>query len=260
MLNFLRRKPPIDLASSTIWPALGRAMPLLAGLSEAEWNRLESRMNTFLAEKAISGAHDFELDETVLLTVAAQACLPLINLDDSAYRGWSDVVIYPASFISREAWRDASGLVHEGEQHVAGMARSDGPVLLSWPDSRRGPALDGRNVVIHECAHKLDMRDDSAANGFPPLHAEMDRAAWTKALSRAYADFSHKVANGFPVAIDPYAATDPAEFFAVVSEYFFELPHLLHLEYPAVYEQLRQFYRQDPGLRLPVIGVEEMEW
>ncbi|GLR11381.1 hypothetical protein GCM10007907_01710 [Chitinimonas prasina] len=259
MFNFLSRKPEHDPLANPAWPELGRQMPLLQGLSTEEWQRLEDRMRHFLSHKAISGAHGFALSQNRLLTIAAQASLPIINLDDTAYQGWHDVVIYPGAFVSREAWRDEQGLMHEGAQNVSGMARSDGPILLSWPDSRQGPALDGRNVVIHECAHKLDMLN-GRADGFPPLHAGMVQADWSRAFERGYQDFRRRVDYGEPVRIDPYGATNPAEFFAVLSEYFFELPHLLHAEYPAIYEQLRQFYRQDPGMRLPVLGLDENDW
>lgn len=259
MLQLLHRKPKPDPLASALWPAIGRAMPLLSGLTTDEWAKLEDRMRHFLTHKSISGAHGFELDQAKLLTIAAQACLPTLALDNTAYGNWQDVIVYPGAFVANTPWRDAAGLVHEGERALAGMARSDGPMLLSWPESRDGPALDGRNVVIHECAHKLDMLN-GAADGFPPLHGDMVKAAWTRAFSQGYQDFSAKVRYGAPVNIDPYAAENPAEFFAVVSEYFFELPHLLHTEYPAIYEQLRQFYRQDPGARLPVIGVAEQAW
>ncbi|GAB3258973.1 M90 family metallopeptidase [Chitinimonas naiadis] len=259
MLNFLRSKPAPDPLDTPLWPALGRVMPVLSGLTDEEWARLEDRMRHFLRHKSIVGVQGMELGERELLTIAAQACLPIINLGDEAYAGWSDILVYPTAFVSRDPWRDEAGLVHEGEQHIAGMARSDGPVLLSWPDSYRAPWLDGSNLVIHEFAHKLDMLNGKA-DGFPPLHADMVQADWTRALSRGFEDLRQRLSYGERVNIDPYAAQDPAEFFAVLSEYFFELPHLLHTEYPAIYEQMRQFYRQDPGMRLPVIGVDEQNW
>lgn len=253
MFSFLRtsKTDPLD---SPHWPDIGRRMPILQGLDDDEWQRLEARMRHFLAHKNWVGANGMTLHEYQRLAIAAQACLPIINLDDTAYRDWFDVVVYPSAFISRDPWRDEAGLVHEGERELAGMARSDGPMLVSWPDSRDGPALDGRNVVIHECAHKLDMLNGKP-NGHPPLHAGMSEAAWQRAFERGYNDFCRRVAYGEWTGIDPYAAQDPAEFFAVLSECFFELPHVLHMAYPAIYEQMRQFYRQDPGMRLPVVGL-----
>lgn len=249
MFAFLRPRPPDDPLANRIWPELGHEMPVLQGLNPDEWQRLEARMRHFLAHKTWHGAHGIAVSQRRRLAIAAQACLPILQLDDSAYAGWHEIVLYPRTFISRDPWRDEVGLVHEGEWELSGQARPDGPVLLSWPDVRRSPVRDGWNVVIHECAHKLDMLNGSA-NGFPPLHAGMQTAAWTRAFEAGYADFCQRLDTGQTLPIDPYAAENPAEFFAVLSEYFFELPHCLHDSYPAIYTQLREFYRQDPGERL----------
>lgn len=257
MWNLLRRHVAEDPLAHRPWPEVGRQMPLLQGLSTDEWQRLEARMRHFLAHKTFHGAHGFALSSTRRLQIAAQACLPILNLDDNAYANWHEVVLYPRAFVSRDPWRDEVGLVHEGEWALAGQARHDGPILLAWPDARRSPEIDGWNVVIHECAHKLDMLNGSA-NGFPPLHAGMQVADWTRAFEAGFADLNRRLDRGETVAIDPYAAENPAEFFAVLSEYFFELPHVLHDAYPAIYEQLRQFYRQDPGARLA--PVEHPPW
>ena len=133
-------------------------------------------------------------------------------------------------------------------QHPA--LQGDGPLLLSWPDSAQSPLLDGWNVVIHECAHKLDMQT-GAANGCPALHSGMKQAAWAEAFGRAYDTFCTEVEHGTAGWLDPYASESPAEFFAVLSEYFFEAPHWIQEHMPAVFGQLRLFYRQDPSRRLP---------
>jgi hypothetical protein len=255
----LHRNALADPLDGPDWPAAGRAMPLLQGLSSEEWSLLETRMRFFLRHKYIEGAHGLALTPRQHLQIAAQACLPTLHLGDEAYHPWHEVIVYPDAFVSQEPWRDEFGLVHEEGRAVIGMARSDGPLLLSLPDVEQGPRLDGRNVVIHECAHKLDMLNGKA-DGFPPLHAGMSQPDWTRAFERGYRDLRWQIDRGHPVPIDPYAGENPAEFFAVVSEYFFELPHLLHTVFPAVYEQLRQFYRQDPGARLPVLGVAEQAW
>ena len=121
-------------------------------------------------------------------------------------------------------------------------------MILSWEDAAAAEQDAGYNVVIHEFAHKLDMLNGDA-NGFPPLHADMSREAWSDAFSRAYADFCSRVDADEATTLDSYAAEDPAEFFAVMSEAFFQAPQVVRTDYPAVYEQLALFYRQDPAQR-----------
>ncbi|MBB5018544.1 hypothetical protein HNQ59_001833 [Chitinivorax tropicus] len=224
--------------------------PIFMGLNADERQRLRDRVVWFLHEKAVFGAGDYQLSDHQKLVIAAQACLPILNLDIDSYRDWKTVVVYPTPFVTRDPRPDAIGLVHESAQVLAGQARHDGPVLLSWPDSRTAPELDGHNVVIHEFAHKLDMRNGTA-NGFPPLHKGMRVADWTQDWKQAYLDFCRRIDQGEPMPIDAYAATNPAEFFAVFSEVFFEIPEIIATLYPAVYRQLVLFYRQDPATRLP---------
>jgi len=160
---------------------------------------------------------------------------------------------------------DEAGVVHLTQDPMAGEAWLGGPVVLSYEDvalaADETARVAGYNVVIHEFAHKLDMRNGDA-NGCPPLHAGMSAAAWKAAFGAAYEDFCARVdrAELLPgvraqaaldaLPIDPYGAESPGEFFAVASEAFFETPELLEPPYPAVYEALRLFYRQDPGARL----------
>lgn len=254
MFEFLRtRRREHYLAANPIPDALWYpvlAMPLFLGLTEDEKQRLREHTAWFLHEKTITPVHELELTEHARVLLAAQAVLPVINLDFDAYDDWSEVVVYPGRFLSRDRYTDAIGLVHEYEQHLAGQARPEGPVLLSWMDVAESPWLDGWNVVIHELAHKLDMRNGEA-NGRPALHAGMDAAEWKAAFSDAFSHLSKLAQLGLYSPIDLYAAENPAECFAVFSEYFFETPHAVSEHYPRVYEQLKQFYRQDPLQRLP---------
>ncbi len=183
------------------------------------------------------------------LMIAAQACILVLNLDIDFFRGWVEVIVYPDEFVPTIEYTDDDGIVHVEREARAGEAWLQGPVILSWADV--APATEGVNVVIHEFAHKLDMLNGDA-NGFPPLHAGMDRRAWAAAFSAAYADFCRRVDADEDVAIDPYAAESPGEFFAVVSEVFFDLPQAVLYAYPQVYAQLRDFYRQDPAARAAV--------
>ncbi|HEY8159276.1 MAG TPA: M90 family metallopeptidase [Methylobacter sp.] len=138
------------------------------------------------------------------------------------------------------------GVVHHQEQALIGESWARGPLILSWDavERDRQDQQSGRNVVIHEIAHKLDILNGSA-NGFPPLHYGMDIPQWTTSLNTAYQSLVQRVEHHHRACIDPYATTNPAEFFAVISEYFFCAPETLHTHFADVYQQLQLYYRQD---------------
>ena len=197
----------------------------------------------FLAEKQFVGAHGLEVSDAMRVSIAAQACLPILELGLDWYRGFTGIVVYPGDFRVRRTQADEHGVVHEWDDELAGEAMPGGPVVLSWDAA----ANDARmNVVIHEFAHKLDMLNGEA-DGLPPLHREMDRAAWARAFEEAYEGFCDAVDRGKDTWLDPYAAEHPSEFFAVISEAFFEQPAQTRRRYPDVYEQLKLFYRQEPS-------------
>ena len=165
-----------------------------------------------------------------------------------------NVIVYPDEFIPGWEVEDDAGVIHRHGLPLAGEAMPGGPVVLSWPDVEASADWDaaGMNLVIHEFAHKLDMRNGEA-NGCPPLPASMPPNIWKKSLTSAYADFRARVERGENTAIDPYAAESPAEFFAVLSEVFFADPTLLLHEYPKVYKQFMWFYKQDPASRTELL-------
>jgi Mlc titration factor MtfA (ptsG expression regulator) len=229
------------------------ASPLFAGLNVAEHTRLYDLARLFTVEKSFSGAAGFAMDEITRLRIAAQAALLIMNLDPDSYAGWQEIIVYPNEFVPRREHRDSSGVVHEIRYPLLGEAWQGGPVILSAADVDSSLSLDGANVVIHELAHKLDMQD-GRADGLPPLHGTMRVRDWADAFKPAYDDLCRQVAQGMGTAIDPYAATSPAEFFAVLSEVFFETPAILAATYPAVYAQMKMYYRQDPLRRLPGDG------
>jgi len=236
-------RAPLDSAQ---WRQTLERLPFLRGLSVDERERLRQSVILFLHHKSIHGAGGLELDREMQLLIAAQACLPILNLDIDYYRGWVEVIVYPDEFVPRVQYSDEAGVVHTVREPHAGEAWLQGPVILSWADV--APSADGVNVVVHEFAHKLDMLNGDA-NGFPPLHRDMNREAWSRGFAAAYADFCRRVEAGHEDAIDPYAAESPGEFFAVLSEAFFETPRAVIDLYPQVYDQLRLFYRQDPAAR-----------
>jgi hypothetical protein len=232
-----------------LWSSTVARVPFLRVMSEAELASLRELGILFLHEKHFSAAGGLQLTEPMRFFVAAQACMLVLELGLEYYRGWSEIVVYPAQFVPRHQHMDELGVVHQGDEPYAGEAWLHGPVILSWADIQGSLWADGVNVVIHEFAHKLDMLN-GAANGYPPLHRGMSREAWSRAFGAAYLDFCARVDGRADTLIDPYASENPGEFFAVLSEVFFETPAVVRDEYPAVYEQLRQFYRQDPIQRM----------
>lgn len=231
------------------WQQTFTALPLLRGYSEAELQRLRELAILFLHRKLFEGAADLVVSEAMTLIIAVQACIPILKLDIDCYDGWLTVIIYPAGFAPQRVVRDEFGVVHNVQSHLSGEAWQRGPVVLAWDATEHAGVIDGHNLVIHEFAHKLDMQTGEA-NGFPPLHADMSSTRWFQVFSEGFSDFQDKCSRGEPIGIDCYAATLPAEFFAVLSEVFFERPELIAQHYAAIYAQLCQYYRQDPQARL----------
>jgi Mlc titration factor MtfA (ptsG expression regulator) len=232
-----------------LWQGVVARLSLLRGMTPDELRRLRDLTTLFLHAKQMSGAGGLAVTDGMRVTIAAQACLPILNLDLDYYDGWVEIIVYPDEFVPEYEYTDEDGLVHHVRAPMSGEAWLGGPVILSWHDAGRGHEVDGYNVVIHEFAHKLDMLNGDA-NGFPPLHAGMSRQAWSAAFGAAYENFCARVDGGEDTAIDPYASETPGEFFAVMSEAFFEMPQVVKREYPEVYAQLGQFYRQDPAARI----------
>ncbi len=230
------------------WQELVVSLALLRGLSADELQRLQQLVLLFLAEKSVVGVQGLALSDAMRLRIAAQACLPVLALGLDWYREVRSVLVYPGGFVARHEYQDADGVVHVERAALSGEAWDRGPVILSWEDLAAEPSA-GVNLVIHEFAHKLDMLN-GAANGMPPLHVGMSVQQWSADFSAAYAGLVAEVERGGVMVLDAYAAQDPAECFAVLSEVFFAAPALLQGSYPAVYGQLRLFYRQDPALRL----------
>ena len=247
MFRFL--KPNRPAVTDSVWRTVRESLPIAATLGEPEASKLRGLADAFLRTKSLEGAGGLELDDESRVVVAAQACIPIIELGIDAYTGWRSVVVYPGGFVSRGTSVDETGIEHEWEEPRSGEAWSHGPVVLSWEDVAASGRLEGYNVVIHEMAHKLDMLNGDA-NGFPPLHPGMDGATWYRVFSEAFEDLCARVEAGEETDIDDYATEGPDEFFAVTSEYFFEVPEVLDECYPKVYAELRAFYRQDPMERI----------
>lgn len=237
------------LIAAADWQATIADLPLLRGMPEADLMRMRELATLFLHEKSLEAVRGLELNDAMRFDLAAQAVLPILNLGMDWYEGWSSLVLYPGEYATRHEWTDAAGVVHTRREIRSGEAWEIGPVVLSWADVAASGTCEGYNAVIHEMTHKLDM-SNGLMDGCPRLHGAMRAADWRNAFKPAYEDFCRRVDRDEDTVLDPYASEAPEEFFAVMSEYFFEQPALLNVEYPAVYAQLTAFYRQDPGLRL----------
>lgn len=255
-----------------LWRQTVAALPFLQRYGGDDLAALRELATLFIADKEYSTAHELALTDEMVVSVAAQACVPILRLGLEWYRGWHGIVLYPGEFIIRRTVEDEIGLVHGVVEEASGEAWEHGPVILSWPDARLpGAGLDAAadqpddtyNVVIHEFAHKLDMLDGEA-DGVPPfsraLHASVQRSQWAQTFDaeyRRFADACDAVPNAAwdepdrlppPMrVIDPYGAEAPGEFFAVASEAFFVEPAGLARHWPGLYGLLKAFYRQDPA-------------
>jgi MtfA peptidase len=251
----LRDHPIVD----DVWKATLDHLPFLGHLDAADLARLREMTSLFVAKKSFSTAHGLELTDEMVIGIAVQACLPVLNLSLDLYRGWVGIVVYPGEFVIRKTVEDEDGVVHEVEQDASGEAWEGGPVILSWEDAQMTDSRDAYNVVIHEFAHKIDMLTGET-DGHPPLfrrwHAPLDAQAWSDVFDHAYDRFCAKV-DSVPKQrwarfereslIDPYAADHPSEFFAVCSEALFVQPRAFEAEYPELYRLLARYYRQDPA-------------
>lgn len=235
--------------SSTQWDNAFTSLPLLAGYTVDEKKALRELAILFLHGKVLEGAGGFTITQRMKLVIALQACVPILKLGLNGYDGWVSVIVYPTGFAPKRVVTDEFGVQHSVQSNLSGEAWQRGPVVLSWDDTEHAGIIDGHNLVIHEFAHKLDMQTGSA-NCFPPLHAGMDSTIWFDAFSVSFKDFQNRCAHGKHIGIDCYAASAPAEFFAVLSEVFFERPGVIQKHYPQVYEQLKLYYKQDTLKRL----------
>lgn len=246
LLDKLRGRKPSPIPDN-LWAVIVTSMPFLETLDPAEQAQLKEMSEAFLASKEFSTAGGLELSDEICVSIAAQGCLPILKLGLSAYRDWVGIIVYPDEFVVRRQIEDENGVVHEYDDVLAGEAWEGGPLIVSWHDVKM--AGDGYNVVIHEFAHKLDMLNGDA-DGMPALHSGMDEDEWRATFLAAYDDFCRRVDSGEETIIDPYASDSPEEFFAVLSESFFELPDVVADEYPDLYALLKRYYRQDPLARL----------
>lgn len=238
----MARRPIPDDA----WREVAAGIACLDRLGPADERRLFDFATLFVHEKEIEpcGA---EVDDLLRYTIALQASVLVLGIGYDALAGVRRVLVYPGGFRARRTFVDEIGVVHDGDEDLLGEAWDEGHVLLNREDVLDGSAVrDGWNLVLHECSHLLDLATGEP-DGVPPLPAGVDAAHWRATFAAAAEDLDRRDERGEHTPIDPYAAEDPAETFAVFTESFFEIPDVVRAAYPACYELLVAFYRQDPA-------------
>ncbi len=216
-------------------------------LPAAHQLRLKKHIQVLLAEVPFVGCAGLDITDEIRVTIAGQAAFLLLGRGGS-FGNLREVLVYPGHFVVPRSEPGAAGVVHEGRDVLAGQSWQRGQVIVAWDAVRDGAAdpHDGANVVMHEFAHQLD-QDTGPANGAPYVGRGAVQQTWARVMSTEFAALHQRLGRAEAGVIGPYAATNPAEFFAVTSELFFEKPLALATERPALYEQLARCYRLDPA-------------
>ena len=221
-------------------------LPPYSSLSKAEQRRLQQLIQLFVARKRFYGCGGLVITDEIRVTIAAEACLLLLNQGWSVYPKLFSVLVYPSAFrVDREQMRD-DGTISRANHNMLGESWSNGKVILSWDDVEAGVSdfTDGHNVVLHEFAHQLDSASGST-NGAPPLRRNSYKS-WATVFSHNFENLQRRCLDNQETVLDPYGASNPAEFFAVATETFFEKPQQLYKKRRELYEQLSQYYQLDP--------------
>ena len=257
MFGFFKRRRRERLRSASFpqgWlEIIERNVRLYRRLPQADRQELHGLVQIFLAEKYFEGCGGLEMTDEVRVTIAASACLLLLHRDTDIYPHLITILVYPTAYVAKTKKPIGGTHILESESINLGESWSSGVVVLSWDNvlASASDVRDGQNVVLHEFAHQLD-REDGWVDGAPPLERRSQYVTWARVLGAEYERLQRASQLGRSTVLDQYGATDPAEFFAVATECFFEKPHVLRQRHPELYEELKSFYRQDPArLKMP---------
>ncbi|MBN1126043.1 MAG: zinc-dependent peptidase [Sedimentisphaerales bacterium] len=224
-----------------------RNVPLYKRLPTDLKNQLHGLINVFLAEKTFIGCKGQEITDQIRVTIAAQACMLLLNRPTRFFLKLKTIYVYPHTYVARQASSDGV-IVTEGPSARAGESWQNGPVVLAWDNVAGGARniQDGHNVVLHELAHQLD-QEDGSADGAPILNNRSSYRSWARVLGHEYEQLRDKSRSRRRSVLNSYGATNPAEFFAVATETFFEKSRQMQKRHPQLYEELKDYYHLDPA-------------
>lgn len=225
-----------------------RNVPFHRRLPPEDKKQLQRHILVFLGEKRFEGCGGLEITDEIRVTIAAYACILLLHRKTDYYPGLSSILVYPRSYVVPKTRHSVGGVVVEGPDVRLGESWRRGAVVLSWDDVRRKAAdiHDGHNVVLHEFAHQLDT-SGARGDSTPILNSRSTYVTWARILQKDYERLRRQVGRHRTAVLDEYGATDPAEFFAVATEYFFEMPRELQKAWPSLYREMKRFYQQDPA-------------
>ncbi|HWM26217.1 MAG TPA: M90 family metallopeptidase [Chthoniobacterales bacterium] len=253
IFGFLKRRRRRNLRGQTIPPAwrsaLSRTLPLFRRLPPEDQAELLRHIQVFLGEKRFEGCGGLELTDEIRLAIAAQACVLLLHRETDYYPQLTTILVYPSSYIVPGERHLEGPIWEEGDQTLLGHATDRlGSIVLAWDAAKKEAAnsADGRNLVLHEFAHQLDF-ENYTTDGAPALATRAEYATWARVMSGEFKALQAADEAGWPTVLDPYGATNPAEFFAVATEAFFERPRELRGRHPELYAALGQYFRQDPA-------------
>jgi Mlc titration factor MtfA (ptsG expression regulator) len=224
-------------------------VPTFSRLTPADQHELLGHTRVLAEEKHFEGAGGLIMRDEVRVTIAAQAALLLLHRDTDYFPRLTSIIVYPTGYVANDLTRADGGIWSEGDEHLSGHTQRDlRAIVLAWDDVRSGAAdpNDGRNLVLHEFAHQLDFEDGST-DGMPLLDTGAEARSWAEVFGAELEALRAAADAGEPTLLDPYGAQDPAEFFAVATETFFERAAELARRHPRLYAELRRFYRQDPA-------------
>ncbi len=243
--RYYRRKQFDNQPFPEAWnEALHKNMPIYSNLPNTLQVQLQQLVKAFIRDKKFYGCDGLVITDEIKVTIAGGACLLVLNRPTNDFYQLYHILVYPSSFIASREEHGAGGVVSQKDTGLLGESWSQGKVILSWDDVLRGGKnfSDGQNVVLHEFAHQLD-QESGSTNGAPLLGVASSYQRWACVLSKEY----ERMQGGSKGVVDQYGATNPAEFFAVVTETFFERPVQLKNKHPALFEEMKTFYAVDPS-------------